>query len=185
MIRWPGVDGLGREASSYPGYFTEVIYFIMGQLTLSRKPDVFINDIIRIIFSGLWVVGSYRGKSYLFWIWSTALVLFLISFCIKLLFPEVAIKDDKVCFFQHKFKFWPYVCLPVYEIESIVEDSREVGGFARLIPVPTFIFLMKNGNKIEYFPNEITNTRLGIVRTFLDNIPGIPPVCKMTCEKNE
>ena len=112
---------MGPRGLSCPVYSAKVILFVMAQLTLMRKPYVFINGIIQIIFSGLWVAAGYRGKSYLFWIWATALVL----------------------------------------------------------------LLLKNGNKIEYFPNETAKKRLGIVRTFLDNIPGIPPVCKMTCEKNE
>ena len=127
---------------------------------LPRSPIKILPVFGFMILAVLSISTGYDSTKVFFWGWLLVFIFSLISLFIYLLFPEMAIKNGEVRFFQFKRKYWRWVSLPISNIKEVRESERKAPGIGETLMVPTFIFIMKDGIKYEYFPVERHEKRL-------------------------
>ena len=151
----------------------------MDQIVIKRSPNSIFESIVWIVICGGYLFEVTTKKNQLLWnllgIYVFVLmVLYVIKLYIELKYPEIEIKNGKICFRQRRLRLKWYVCLPIDKIECVIELKRKF--------YTIYTFVMKDGQKFEYFPDGKSDERLNKVRTFMKNIADYPIHFKLRTE---
>lgn len=151
----------------------------MDQNIIKRSPKSIFESIVWIVLCGGYLCEATTKKDQLLWILLgiyvfVLMLLYIVKLYIELKYPEIEIKNDKICFRQRRIKLKWYVCLPIDKIECVIELKRK--------SYTIFTFVMKDGQEFEYFPDGKTDERLNKVQKFMKNIADYPIPFKFRTE---
>ena len=143
----------------------------MDQIVIKRSPKSIFESIVWIVICGGYLFEVTTKKNQLLWNLTgicvfVLMLLYVIKLYIELKYPEIEIKNGKIGFRQRRLRLKWYVCLPIDKIECVIELKSK--------SYTIYTFIMKDGQKIEYFPDGKSDERLNKVRTFMKNIADYP-----------
>jgi len=144
-------------------------------LVLRKSLSENVISLLWLVTSVIWIVFTMNGQVILHLCWWGVFFLHGFKLGLDYLKPQLAFSDGvlQVAVFR---SLWRRECLPILDIITIKESTRLTGGVTQKIGLPTFIFSLSDGREIEFFPATDSSVKLTQVRSFLNQIPGLPSI---------
>lgn len=151
-----------------------------GNAVLKRRPIDHLAPALWMLAAALLAFADNSRGSFLVWFWLPLIPIHAWRLVYSLSRAEIEIKGGHLGVRVRKeFLFpciWPWVGLPLTGVTAIWEARREIAGISAMAAYPTYIFVMSDGRRPEYFPMQKPGKRIDEIREFLNNATALPPV---------